>query len=74
MNWLRKLFKRPPRYVYGRVERPDGHKTNPVRLDLNTGRVQFILWPAGQQGHSVDYWHDMGYGWENWFIPNNVDP
>lgn len=67
---LRALFRRKPRYVYGRVFRPaDGHAREPVRLDTTTGRVQFILWPAGQQGHAEDYWHDMGPGWEEFFVP-----
>jgi hypothetical protein len=68
MNWLFKLFKRKPRYIYGRVEREDGAYRSNVRMDTRSGRVQFILWRAGEQGHSEDYWHDMGSGWERYFI------
>ncbi len=71
MNWLRKLFglKEKPRYVYGRILRlEDGHAVDNVRLDTKTGRVQFVLWPAGHQQHAVDYWHDTGAGWELHFI------
>lgn len=60
-----------PRYIYGRVFRPDDdYSREPVRLDTHTGRVQFVLWKAGEQGHTEDYWHDMGPGWEAFFIPN----
>ena len=73
MNWLRRIFQRKPRYVYGRVFRPDdGHARKGVRLDTETGRVQFVLWKAGEQGHTEDYWHDMGYGWELFFIPDQT--
>lgn len=69
MIW--RLFRRKPRYVYGRVYRPaDGHSRSPVRLDTQTGRVQMILWKAGQQGHTDDYWHEMGAGWEEFFVPD----
>lgn len=60
------------RYVYGSVFRPaDGHTRRPVRLDTWTGRVEFVLWRAGEQGHSEDYWHVMGEGWEQFFVPDH---
>lgn len=34
-----------------------------------SGRVEFVLWKAGEQGHTEDYWHLMGIGWENHFEP-----
>lgn len=68
MNWIVRLFERKPRYIYGRIERPDGYERENVRLDTQTGRAQFVLWKAGEQGHSEDYWHNMGAGWEIYFI------
>jgi hypothetical protein len=26
-----------------------------------------VLWPAGQQGHSIDYWYDFHSHWWNKF-------
>ena len=66
--WLKKKSKR---YIYGIVKRPDGTERNPARLDTKTGRVQFILWKAGEQNHKEDFWYNMGYGWENHFKPND---
>ena len=68
VRWWR---NRNVRYTYGSVFRPeDGHRRDNVRLDKKTGRVQFVLWKAGEQGHKTDYWYDMGYGWEDYFTPN----
>jgi len=39
------------------------HKTN--------GEVQFVLWKAGEQGHTEDYWHPFGYGHAEFFRPNS---
>lgn len=69
MNWFSRLFARKPRYTYGRIERPDGVNKENVRLDTQSGRVQFVLWKAGEQGHSKDFWCDMGDGWESYFMP-----
>ncbi|MFZ5698757.1 MAG: hypothetical protein ACOY9J_08615 [Pseudomonadota bacterium] len=67
------LFRRKPRYIYGRVFRPaDGHTRDNVRLNTKTGRLEFVLWRAGEQGHAEDYWHNMGDGWEEFFIPNDA--
>jgi hypothetical protein len=27
------------------------------------GNVQFVLWKAGEKGHTKDYWHDFENGW-----------
>ena len=42
---------------------------SPARRHRKTGEVQLILWKAGEQGHATDYWHRMGAGWEEYFIP-----
>jgi hypothetical protein len=69
--WLRER-KHKKQYVYGRVFRPeDGYYRENVRLNRQTKRVEFVLWKAGEQGHAADCWHEMGYGWEDYFQPYN---
>lgn len=64
------LFKKQPQYVYGWVHRiADDTRRDGVRLNTKTGRVEFVLWKAGEQGHDTDYWHEMGIGWEQFFRP-----
>lgn len=65
-----KRRNRRPKYIYGRVEMTIDnrlHVRENVRLNTSTGRVEFVLWKAGQQGHTEDYWHVMGEGWEKGF-------
>ena len=62
-------------YTYGRVHRvEDGRIIENVRLNKQTKRVEFVLWKAGEQNHTEDYWHEMGYGWELHFEPYNTQP
>jgi len=68
MTWYR-ARKHKEKHVYGEIVHPDGTSRNHARLVKDTGRVEFILWKAGEQGHLDDYWHLMGIGWENWFRP-----
>ena len=42
---------------------------NNARRNVFTGEVQFVLWKAGEQGHTKDYYHRVGNGWEKEFIP-----
>lgn len=49
------------KYEYGTIR---GRK---ARRDVKTGKCQFILWRAGEQGHDSDYWHDYGDGHEQHF-------
>lgn len=58
-----------PNHVYGEVLREDGSFRNRARLNMRTGRVEFVLWKAGEQGHKQDFWYEMGYGWELQFKP-----
>ena len=46
MRIFSKLF-----WVYGTI----GNIT--ARKHRITGRVEFLLWPAGEQGHKRDYWY-----------------
>lgn len=39
-----------------------------ARRNRLTGECQFVLWKAGEHGHSEDYWHKFGPGWENHFV------
>lgn len=55
------------RYIYGYIVNIDGSIRNTARLDKKDGRVYFVLWAKGEQGHKTDYWHVMGDGWENKF-------
>jgi hypothetical protein len=64
-----RAWKHGRQYVYGQIVNPDGSTRNHARLVQETGRVEFVLWKAGEQGHTDDCWHLMGYGWENWFRP-----
>lgn len=57
------------RYTYGHIINQDGSARNSARLDKKDGRVYFVLWKAGEQGHKTDYWHVMGDGWDKQFRP-----
>ena len=68
--WVKK-YRHNKKYTYGTIHRvEDGVKKENVRMINKTGKVEFILWKKGEQNHDEDYWHEMGYGWENNFIPN----
>jgi hypothetical protein len=45
-----------------------------ARRHRYTGEVQFVLWHAGEQCHTTDYWYPMGDGWANYFIPDVDTP
>jgi hypothetical protein len=34
-----------------------------ARKHKKNGNVQFILWYAGTQGHTEDYWHNFDKSW-----------
>jgi hypothetical protein len=40
----------------------------PARRRRKTGEVQFVLWKAGQQGHTNDYWHRFDESWWPCFV------
>lgn len=63
-QWIRLQGK--PLYEYGIC---GGKKARRSRL---TGEVQFVLWKAGEQGHTKDYWHKFGDGWEKDFKPSKI--
>jgi len=42
----------------------------PARRQRITGECQFVLWKAGEQGHTEDYWHRFGTGHEKHFRMN----
>jgi hypothetical protein len=78
---LLKVFpSKGPRYTYGRIARPPAYPSDrpyskeQVRLDNSTGRVEFIIWEAGEQGHTEVYWQSMGEGWVKFFTPYTVQP
>ncbi len=63
------LLRRDPAFITGSIYRPeDGYRREKVRLNTKTGRVEFVLWRAGEQGHAEDFWHPMGPGWEEHFV------
>lgn len=41
-----------------------------ARRNQKTGAVQFVLWPAGEQGHRFDFWHNFDRTWWSLFLPN----
>lgn len=51
--------------IYGTIKGRKGC----YRLNTEDNYCEFVLWKAGSQGHEVDYWHCMGAGWEESFIP-----
>lgn len=61
-------YQHKRQYVYGHIFRPeDGYTRENVRLNKHTKRIEFVLWKAGEQGHTEDY--PMGYKWEDYFTP-----
>jgi hypothetical protein len=73
-DWFKRLLGRPEiQYIEGRVLRPcDSFLREDVRLNKATGRVEFVFWKAGEQGHAEPYWQPMGLGWEKFFEPYTV--
>lgn len=63
-QWIRLRGK--PLYEYGTCA---GKKARRNRL---TGEVQFLLWKAREQGHTENYWHKFGDGWEKEFKPGEI--
>jgi len=39
-----------------------------ARRHRRTGEVQCVLWKAGEQGHTVDFWHEIDPSWWNTFV------
>ena len=57
-------------WEYGTCKGRDGV----VRRHRITGKVEFVLWKAGEQGHNEDCWHEMGFGWEDSFVKDAKQP
>jgi hypothetical protein len=57
LKFFRRLFKKRSVWIYGYCH------GGVARRHRIYGNVQFVLWPAGTQGHIVDYWHDMNSYW-----------
>lgn len=55
-------------WEYG-VAGPDGD--TPARRHTKRGNVQFVLWKAGEQGHTADYWHNFDPYWWPTFQRSN---
>lgn len=67
-------FFRKDQYVYGDIMEPiKGKKDGEHRINKKTGDLEFVLWKAGEQGHKEDFWHRMGSGWINYFVPHKGD-
>ena len=39
-----------------------------ARRNRITGKLEILLWKAGQQGHKTNYWHEAGAGHEDEFV------
>jgi hypothetical protein len=61
---LLSFFKKKPVWIYGTC------RGRLARKHRKKGNVQFVLWEAGQQGHTEDYWHNFDSRWWNGFEPN----
>ena len=61
------------RYTYGKTINPDtGEVQGELRRINNlSGKLELLLWKAGEHGHKKDYWHECGDGWIDWFVPND---
>lgn len=55
-----------PEWEYGTA----GDPRKLARRNTRDGRVQMLLWPAGKQGHTSDYWHNFDSSWWSTFLPN----
>lgn len=66
---MRSLFKRWYYRITGKSVWEYGKLNNGVKARRNklTGKVQLLLWKAGEQGHTEDCYHKVGHGWENTF-------
>lgn len=51
MGLFSRLFRRKPEYIYGTA----GNDRRLARRH-KSGRVEFVMWKAGEQGHERDYW------------------
>lgn len=60
--WFTRAVQPCDPYEYGHIG------TIRARRHRRTGEVQFVLWHAGEQGHTSDFWHRMGDGWAEYFI------
>jgi len=49
-----------------------GPSMSPARRHRKKGNVQFVLWPAGEQGHEEDFWYDLDSSWWPTFISTNT--
>lgn len=68
MGLLLRLFSRKPEYVYGTAGSNNGQARR-----HRSGRVEFVLWKAGERGHTEDYWHAMHEDWWHTFKEGGQD-
>ncbi|MDR6768667.1 hypothetical protein J2W88_003971 [Acidovorax delafieldii] len=66
MNFLNRLFRAKTEYVYGTA----GKMPKPARRH-SSGRVECVLWKAGEKGHTSDYWYPIH---EDWWHTFKEDP
>ena len=66
-------------WEYGRIitDTPTmfGDRMDPNRVHRRhrfKHNVQFVLWRAGEQGHTEDYWHDMNEFWWEFFVKDEA--
>lgn len=73
----RQANPKPRQWIYGTLHKPGDTSTNrPCRKCPKTGEVQFILWWAGEQGHTEHYWHATDSYWWPHFVahPSEMPP
>ena len=66
---MRKFFPKREEWEHGTA----GNNNQTARRNRKLGNVQFVLWKAGEQGHSEDYWHDFDRSWWPTFKHSNVE-
>ncbi len=72
INFFNNLFKEKPKYEYGTIEIQvehgfNGKKRLSARKEIKTGNVEFMMWKAGENGHTEPYYTRVGIGIETTF-------
>jgi hypothetical protein len=57
------------KFVHQRIWEYGTCRDAPARRSKHDGRVQFILWQAGQTGHTEEYWYEFHSSWWHKFQP-----
>lgn len=65
--------RKEAQWEYGVVSSERLSSVKSARRHRKNGNVQFILYKAGQEGYSSDFWVDFDKYWWKFFKPTIVD-